>query len=159
MPTTDLTPGTITTLGQLRPGDVGEWLDCNKRFVCTRLHSYPGFGLCFDAAYEGGGGISEPWLDRPVRYLGRGRIEPARIVMDGEPDRAAELEAGLPWTDAKPTVPGWYWYRDDVSDHRESWAMLEYRNDETVYDEGFSHPVDEFAGQFAGPIPHPEEPR
>lgn len=25
--------------------------------------------------------------------------------------RVRELEAGLTWTDAKPTVPGWYWHR------------------------------------------------
>lgn len=96
MPTTDLTPGTVTTLGQLRPGDVGEWEDdygkSAPKFVVQRHATYPGFGSCVDAAYDGGGGISEPCLSRPVRYLGRGRIEPARIVMEGEPDRIAELE-------------------------------------------------------------------
>jgi hypothetical protein len=27
----------------------------------------------------------------------------------------------------------------------------------TPSDEGFSHPLDEFAGQFAGPLPAPKE--
>lgn len=95
MPTADLTPGTITTLGQLRPGDVGEWNgfgDGAPKFVVVQQTAYPGFGVCVDALYDGGGSISEPFLSRPVRYLGRGRIEPARIVMGGEPDRVAELE-------------------------------------------------------------------
>ena len=59
----------------------------------------------------------------------------------------------LVWTDAKPTVPGWYWYRDELGDHRELWGMLKYPGGETIFDEGFSHPLDE----FAGPIPAPKE--
>jgi hypothetical protein len=35
--------------------------------------------------------------------------------------------------------------------------MLKYPGGETIFDEGFSHPLDEFAGQFAGPLPAPKE--
>ena len=90
----DLKPGDVTTLGNLRPGDVGEWSgfgDGAPKFVVVQQTAYPGFGVCVDALYDGGGSISEPFLSRPVRYLGRGRIEPAKIVMDSEPDRVAEL--------------------------------------------------------------------
>ena len=91
----DLKPGTITTLGNLRPGDVGEWSgfgDGAPKFVVVQQTAYPGFGVCVDALYDGGGSISEPFLSRPVRFLGRGRIEPAKIVIEGETDRVAELE-------------------------------------------------------------------
>ena len=89
----DLKPGDVTTLGNLRPGDVGEWSgfgDGAPKFVVVQQTAYPGFGVCVDALYDGGGSISEPFLSRPVRYLGRGRIEPAKIVMDSEPDPTIE---------------------------------------------------------------------
>ena len=82
---TNLQPGTVTTLGQLRPGDVGEWLDGSNRFLVTEKNRYS--VLQFADSYCVGRG------DEPVRYIGRGRIEPARIVMDSEPDRVAELES------------------------------------------------------------------
>ena len=86
MPTTDLTPGTITTLGQLRPGDVGEIPDGReRRFLIIEKNHYSLMRFA-DSCYIGSD-------DEPVRYLGRGRIEDGRIVMDGEPgDRVAELE-------------------------------------------------------------------
>lgn len=97
MPTTDLQPGTVTTLGALRPGDVGVFVHDNgvqtSQFVFLETVERPGWGRVAVAQFEGGGYIDEPWLARPVRYLGRGRVEPARIVMEGEGDRIAELEA------------------------------------------------------------------
>lgn len=87
-----MTPGTITTLGALRPGDVGryivhqedteeEFLVCDRRGACVYVQ-YP------NSTYSHYGDVDAPM----VRYLGRGCIEPARIVMDGGPDRVAELE-------------------------------------------------------------------
>lgn len=162
MPTTDLTPGTITTLGQLRPGYVGMFVldeGESKPFVATAERD----GGYVVIEYTNGGGVHS--ILSPVRYLGRGRIEPARIVMDGEPDRAAELEAGLPWTDAKPTVPGWYWHRYgprdgdaptvvEIAIHPKRAKLM------TVW---AAHSTDDWTelleGQFAGPIPQPEEPK
>lgn len=110
--------------------------------------------------------MTEPALSRPAVYLGRGRIEPARLVMDGEPDRAAELEAGLPWTDAKPTVPGWYWHRYgprdgdaptvvEIAIHPKRAKLM------TVWAAHSTDDTDDWTelleGQFAGPIPLPTE--
>lgn len=160
MPTTDLTPGTVTTLGKLRPGDVGEFAGFDGRFIVT------GFGAPSWVQIEyDDGQRSAKTSGLIVRYLGRGRVEPARIVMEGEPDRAAELEAGLPWTDAKPTVPGWYWHRYgprdgdaptvvEIAIHPKRAKLM------TVW---AAHSTDDWTelleGQFAGPIPQPEEPR
>lgn len=87
----NLKPGDVTTLGNLRPGDVATIIrddGTETDPVVVRKDR--------DSGYVG--------VDRPdsqsakgvgcrVRYLGRGRIEPAKIVMDSEPDRIAELEA------------------------------------------------------------------
>lgn len=85
--TENLQPGTITTLGQLRPGDVGVF-DSNADEVFV---AGPSNGV-FVCLYYSDGSRSSRATDNPVRYLGRGRVEPARIVMEGEPDRIAELE-------------------------------------------------------------------
>lgn len=83
----NLQPGTITTLGQLRPGDVGEWLESDRRFIVQGVSASGRSLVHYDRGSEA------PYMaHHPVRYLGRGRIEPARIVMEGEPDRVAELE-------------------------------------------------------------------
>ena len=54
----------------------------------------------------------------------------------------------LAWTDAKPTVPGWYWRRDDINQEPcigyydpKNWFGTEWMRD--------------LPGQFAGPIPPP----
>lgn len=92
----DLKPGDVTNLGNLRPGDVGVFVHHKgietPRFAFLKVVERPGWGRVAVAQFEGGGYIDEPWFARPVRYLGPGRIEPPRIVMDGEGDRVAELE-------------------------------------------------------------------
>lgn len=68
-----------------------------------------------------------------------------------------ELEAGLTWTDAKPTVPGWYWWRPPYSYPEmihlfritEDSPLIMYRRNGT-----YMAPC---VGQFAGPIPAPKE--
>lgn len=90
MKESDLKPGDVTTLGALRPGDVGMFVldeGESKPFVATAERD----GGYVVIEYTNGGGVHS--ILSPVRYLGRGRIEPARIVMDGEPDRVAELES------------------------------------------------------------------
>ena len=83
------TPGTVTTLGQLRPGDVatiirGDGTETEPIIVAKdRKDVYVGL-LRPD-------GRSAKTVGCPVRYLGRGRIEPARIVMDGEADLATQV--------------------------------------------------------------------
>ena len=54
----------------------------------------------------------------------------------------------LVWSDAKPTVPGWYWRRDDINQEPcigyydpKNWFGTEWMRD--------------LPGQFAGPIPPP----
>lgn len=73
----------------------------------------------------------------------------------------ARVEASqLAWTDAKPAVPGWYWWRApysrpemvhlfNVSDCPPM-LVMDRRN-------GTYMPPD--VGQFAGPIPHPADAR
>lgn len=93
MPTTDLTPGTVTTLGALRPGDMGEFvradgdsepfvvIDVHPTHEATRIHKVTDHSPYW-----------ADWNGKIVRYLGWGRVEPARIVMEGKGDRIAELE-------------------------------------------------------------------
>lgn len=88
MKQSDLTPGTITTLGALRPGDVGEYAGSDERFIVVKNDSPPWVRIEY-----ADGQRSVKTSSLIVRYLGRGHIEPARIVMDGEPNRIAELEA------------------------------------------------------------------
>lgn len=138
-------------LSDLAPGDVAVFLDSRDEqegvpFVVTgikdgrRLTQRP----------------SEPWplslpnfQRRSVRRLGRGRLVPARIVMGGEPD------AELTWTDAKPTVPGWYWWRRIDEKYDERTVFVDVVDGElkmrirSFWQEPF--------GQFAGPIPVPAE--
>lgn len=96
MPTTDLTPGTVTTLGQLRPGDVFEFIyrsTWNERLLCVVTRSGP---TSSSTRYQD---IRRPneedciQNDTRIIFHGRGRIEPARIVMEGEPDRIASGES------------------------------------------------------------------
>lgn len=84
----DLQPGDLTTLDKLPVGSVGEYLDNNERFIVVKNDSYPWVGIGYA---DGGRSVKISSLE--VRYHGPGRIEPARIVLDSEPDRIAELEA------------------------------------------------------------------
>lgn len=88
-----MTPGTITTLDQLRPGDVARYL-VNDDEPGTEFVVGGRRGTAVYVQYPNPANNHYGDDDSPMaRYLGRGRIEPARIVMDGEPDRVAELEA------------------------------------------------------------------
>ena len=142
---TDLTPGSITTLGSLRPGDAGEYAGNDERFIVVKNDSPPWVRIEY-----ADGQRSVKTSSLIVRYLGRGRIEPARIVMEGEPDRIRELEAGLTWTDAKPTVPGWYWFRTDADCE----PTVSYYDTKNWFGREWMAQLD---GQFAGPIPTPKE--
>lgn len=91
MKESDLKPGDVTTLGNLRPGDVGEFegIDDSTPFVLTV--DSEGRRQC---EYADGSTVRF-CSTLPVIYRGRGKIAPAvpaRIVMDSEPDRIAELE-------------------------------------------------------------------
>jgi hypothetical protein len=68
----------------------------------------------------------------------------------------------MTWTNEKPTVEGWYWYRDKPGAservvelyHWQGGPKLFYREIGRILGMPIFH--DE-AGQFAGPIPKPEE--
>lgn len=83
----NLQPGTITTLGALRPGDVGEFAYGCGRFIVVES----GRVVC-RIQYEYDQNPHPRIPEISVRYLGQGRIEPPRIVMEGEPARVRELE-------------------------------------------------------------------
>lgn len=79
----------------------------------------------------------------------------------------ARVEASrLVWTDAKPTVPGWYWWRNDVDATAEDWQVVwiytrvyrPNRGELSVSpNDGGGDLLSRFPGQFAGPIPPPVE--
>ena len=85
---------TTLKLSDLAGPDAAGWSDVavfvdergreSQRFVFHGISTVPGWGQAADVRYEHGGGMSEPCLSRPVRRLGRGRLQPARIVMEGE---------------------------------------------------------------------------
>lgn len=77
MPTTDLVPGAVVPLGQLRPGDAGETLNDPDCFVVVRCS--PG-GVDIRTSSRLWEGRS---VDLPVRYLGPGSFTPSRIVTEG----------------------------------------------------------------------------
>lgn len=62
----------------------------------------------------------------------------------------------MTWTSDKPTVPGWYWYRGyedadrvvHVMDNGESLVACSFEFSESMF---------YLDGQWAGPIPAPEE--
>lgn len=69
------------------------------------------------------------------------------------------MDAKLVWTDAKPTAPGWYWWRA-TSRTSPTMVYVKHRSfsddRETLY--VFNRgPLSEVPGQFAGPIPLPTE--
>lgn len=75
------------------------------------------------------------------------------------------MDAKLVWTDAKPTVPGWYWWRPYAEAPINEWAVVEVWTKEVGRNKGelvtrkfgFGNLVSEWTGQFAGPIPQPTE--
>ncbi|WP_413935987.1 hypothetical protein [Nitrospira sp. BLG_1] len=64
----------------------------------------------------------------------------------------------LVWTRERPTVPGWYWYRDMttvprvVSLIQDGYGLVVYGIEE------YCNRLYEVRGEWAGPIPPPEEP-
>lgn len=69
----------------------------------------------------------------------------------------------LTWSATRPTVPGWYWYRenrDDASHIIEVGFVCAGENDEqqleTLHDD-FDYAVNDLTGSWAGPIKLPEE--
>lgn len=62
----------------------------------------------------------------------------------------------LTWTTARPTVAGRYWYKDLDGTHI---LMIErvHHTDLFVSYEGSLTPLNEYHGEFAGPIPLPTE--
>ena len=87
----DLKPGDVTTLGALRPGDVGEMIgEYGTWSFVTAERRYDGHVEIEIPGSSGSVGANTESC--PVRFLGRGRIEPAKIVIEGETDRVAELE-------------------------------------------------------------------
>lgn len=65
----------------------------------------------------------------------------------------------LVWTDAKPTVPGWYWWRAPYS-HPEMIHLFRITEDSPlIMNRRNGTYMAPNVGQFAGPIPQPEEPR
>ena len=64
----------------------------------------------------------------------------------------------MTWTNEKPTVAGWYWYRDEYGAR----VILTIQGPRGLIanDSGSSGhflSLDYFPAQFAGPIPKPEE--
>lgn len=82
-------------------------------------------------------------------------------------DLVSRVEASqLTWTDAKPTVPGWYWWRDEVDATAEDWQVVwiyarvyrPNRGELSVSpNDGGGDLLSRFPGQFAGPIPLPAD--
>jgi hypothetical protein len=65
----------------------------------------------------------------------------------------------MTWTSEKPTVEGWYWYRDDLG-ARVILVMDDVKGLFAVdVFTGESLPLDGLSDQFAGPIPKPEKPK
>lgn len=65
----------------------------------------------------------------------------------------------MKWTTEKPTAPGWYWYRSIVCEVTRYTRVVEVFPNGKVSD-GSLFPmdhVDKFNGEWAGPIPEPEE--
>jgi len=93
------------TLSDLKPGDVGVFLLWDG----TESEPFEVKDNCKarEAAYIHQIDSVDPyWADwhGAVRYLGRGRIEPARIVMDGEPDLAEQVRTLENWKEQQLAV-------------------------------------------------------
>ena len=73
----------------------------------------------------------------------------------------------MTWSTDKPTQPGWYWYRGndyfdedvivEVKDSIGELCVFHYRFIAQGEDEVCPEPIESFRGQWAGPIPMPED--
>ncbi len=110
--------------------------------------------------------LTDAKTQTPANYLRQWAEYIDRVVGD---DLAAEtmrsiadgLVRPLRWSAEKPTVPGWYWWRNKTPNGGYITDMLEVGEQLTVYNDQThkSHSVDEFQGEWAGPIPEPGEER
>lgn len=57
----------------------------------------------------------------------------------------------MKWTKERPTVEGWYWYRDDNRA-----AQIVGVGKRAGFMDGKVVELDELSGEWAGPIPPPE---
>lgn len=62
------------------------------------------------------------------------------------------------WTDAKPTVPGWWWWeRSPTAGVEIVQVTIGVRLIADIG--GRYHPISELPGRWSGPIPHPADAR
>lgn len=67
------------------------------------------------------------------------------------------------WTDQKPTVPGYWWFRGAPYESSEDWCVFQVWEEEGLFSVSYKdQPVDEMMkkwphGQWAGPIEEPKE--
>lgn len=66
----------------------------------------------------------------------------------------------LEWTDSRPKVPGWYWFKDEYG-IRIAWIKHDSRKMNELYAVigGVGNWMSTLHGQWAGPIPEPQEPK
>lgn len=67
----------------------------------------------------------------------------------------------MTWTKTKPSAPGWYWYKPgDEHNDWESRQIVEVDDGGVVYMAGsdVAYDINESKGEFAGPIPEPDQP-
>lgn len=66
----------------------------------------------------------------------------------------------LTWTDAPPKVPGWYWFKGEYG-IRIAWIKHDSRKMNELYAVigGVGNWMSTLHGQWAGPIPEPQEPK
>lgn len=70
------------------------------------------------------------------------------------------LPRALEWTDEPPKVPGWYWFKGEYG-IRIAWIKHDSRKMNELYAVigGVGNWMFTLHGQWAGPIPEPQEPK
>ena len=82
----------------------------------------------------------------------------------GSREEAAALWNALPrartWTDSRPKVPGWYWFKGEYG-IRIAWIKHDSRKMNELYAVigGVGNWMSTLHGQWAGPITEPQEPK
>ncbi len=61
----------------------------------------------------------------------------------------------MKWTTEKPTTPGWYWYKG--AGYSTTLYVYTANGGLFVEDHDYTGPVQGYPGEWAGPIPEPEE--
>lgn len=62
----------------------------------------------------------------------------------------------MTWATAKSILPGWYWWKGHVWGQERTKIFEVCKDRNGLYVSGFSY-VDMIGGQWAGPLPAPEE--